>query len=315
MNKTSKIRSLKILKRLFLLFSVLSLFLIHFFIPRLITEIRNPIVGLIKRNKNIDFDVASKSKKNIQRKELSISSFDGIKLSARLTLSSIDSTYGTIILLHGIRSNKDTFFDLSTYLAEKGYNSVALDSRAHGKSEGQFCTFGVNEKKDIKKVIDYLSTEENLDHIGIWGQSLGGAIGLQAMGFDQRIKFGIIESTFSDFRTIVNDYFKLHAGFNFTPFSNYLVNRAGSIAEFDPNDANPLKYCENITQPILVVHGNKDDRIKIEYGKNNFSNIKSDDKEFIEIDSANHVNVWKVGGDTYFNKVLQFLNEQKLKAL
>ena len=131
------------------------------------------------------------------------------------------------------------------------------------------------------------------------------------MGFDKRIKFGIIESTFSDFRTIVDDYFKLHAGFSFKTFSNYLVNRSGSIADFDVNDANPLTYCENITQPILMVHGNKDDRIDIAYGKANFSKIKSKKKEFLEIDNANHLNVWKIGGTTYFDKVLDFLNKQQ----
>ncbi|NRD20507.1 alpha/beta fold hydrolase [Winogradskyella eckloniae] len=311
MTKFTRKRKIKILKNVFLFVSILSLFLIHFFIPRLITEIRNPIVGLIKRNKNIDFNIASKAKNNISRKEFTISSFDSVKLSARLTYSKLDATKGTIILLHGIRSSKDTFFDLSTFLAENGYNSVALDARAHGKSEGQFCTFGVNEKVDVKYVVDYLINEEHLNNIGIWGQSLGGAIGLQSMGFDKRISFGIIESTFSDFRTIVNDYFKLHVGFNFTPFTNYLVNRAGQIAEFNPNDANPSQFCSNITQPILIVHGNKDERIKIDYGKENFNNIKSLNKTFIEIDTANHSNVWHVGGDSYFNNVLLFLDQQK----
>ncbi len=130
------------------------------------------------------------------------------------------------------------------------------------------------------------------------------------MGFDKRIKFGIIESTFSNFKTIVNDYFQLHAGFSFYPFSNYLANRAGSIANFDANDAKPIKYCENITQPILMVHGNADERININYGRANFSKLKSTDKEFIEIDAASHSNVWKIGGEKYFEKVLLFLNNQ-----
>jgi cephalosporin-C deacetylase-like acetyl esterase len=55
-------------------------------------------------------------------------------------------------------------------------------------------------------------------HFGVWGQSLGGAIGLQAIGFDKRIKFGIIESAFSSFKITVDDYFKLYAGFSMKPF-------------------------------------------------------------------------------------------------
>ena len=288
---------------------IIGILTIHFFVPRLISEIRNPVVSLIKRNRNVAHKLIVEDSPNVKSKILSIRSFDDVKLSARLTYSNQDSVKGTIILLHGIRSNKNHFIDLSNFLAKNGYNSVALDLRAHGESEGQFCTFGVNEKKDVQKLIDYLSKNEKLDHFGIWGQSLGGAISLQAMGIDKRIEFGIVESTFSDFKTIVNDYFDLHAGFSFTPFSNYLVNRTGSIAEFDPNDAKPIKYCENILQPILVVHGNNDERINIKYGEDNFSKIKSNNKQFIEIDSANHSNVWKIGGDKYFDKVLGFLDE------
>ncbi|WP_296381388.1 alpha/beta fold hydrolase [Winogradskyella sp.] len=303
-------KRIKFLKCSFLTLIAIGLLLIHFFVPRLISEIRNPVVGLIKRNKNVKVELAENNSNSLKRKELSIKSFDGIRISARLTYSSLDSTKTTIILLHGIRSSKEHFIDLSSLLSKNGFNSVALDLRAHGKSEGQFCTFGVNEKKDIQYVIDYLSEKENINHIGIWGQSLGGAVALQAMGYDKRIEFGIIESTFTDFKIIVNDYFDLHAGFSFSPFSNYLANRAGSIAEFNANDAKPIKYCETINQPILIVHGNNDKRINIKYGKANFSKIKSSKKEFVEIKSANHLNVWQVGGEEYFNKVLKFINNQ-----
>ncbi|MBF8151027.1 alpha/beta fold hydrolase [Winogradskyella sp. F6397] len=301
---------MKFLKRILLVVLILGLLVTHFFVPRLISEIRNPVVSLIKRNKNINVDVTSNSDSKLNQKEFLFSSFDGLKLSARLTYSSSNTTKRTVILLHGIRANKEQFKNVIDFLSENGFNSVALDSRAHGKSEGNFCSFGVNEKKDVKTLIDYLSQHENLNHFGVWGQSLGGAIGLQAMGYDQRIKFGIIESAFSDFRTIVNDYFDLHAGFSYTPFSNYLVNRAGTIAEFDSNDAKPIAYCEQINQPILIVHGNKDERINIKYARANFSKIPSAKKEFIEIDTANHSNVWKVGGDAYFKRVLKFMNAQ-----
>ncbi|MUU77606.1 alpha/beta hydrolase [Winogradskyella endarachnes] len=313
-NSTPK-RRFKILKRIIVIIVIFGVLITHFIIPRLITEIRNPVVNLINRNKVKTAKITLNDNKDIKRKDLIITSFDSINLSGRLSFSSLDSTKGTIILLHGIRSNKEAFLELSTFLAQNGFNSFALDSRAHGESEGQFCTFGVNEKQDVKNVIDYLINKEQLNNIGIWGQSLGGAIGLQAMGFDKRIKFGIIESTFSDFRSIVHDYFQLNVGFSYKPFSNYLVNRAADIANFNVNDANPLLYCKKITQPIIVVHGTKDDRININYGKANFLNIKSKNKEFLEVENANHLNVWKTGGTAYFEKLLQFLNKNSVKQL
>jgi alpha-beta hydrolase superfamily lysophospholipase len=229
-------------------------------------------------------------------------------LTANIKYSKLDSTLGTVILLHGIRTNKESFSSLSKKLNSEGFNTVALDSRAHGQSEGQFCTFGVKEKYDVSKLIDYLNSEENIgSNIGLWGQSLGGAIGIQALSIDKRLKFGIIESTFSDFQTITHEYFNYHLGFDFKILTDYLIYRAGIISDFNPDKAKPSSYCKNVNQPILLVHGNLDKRINIKYAKVNFDKIQSSNKSFIEIKGANHLNVWEIGDSAYFDKTIKFL--------
>lgn len=295
--------------RILLLFVVFGILGLHFFVPRLITEIKNPLVVFIKGERSVpDFQQYCPN-----GKAFTFNSFDDTEISAYMTYSDSAKAKGTIILLHGIRGTKEHFIEMSQNLAQAGYNAVAVDSRAHGKSGGTHCTFGVNEKKDISKLIDFLEKEENIhENIGVWGQSLGGAIGLQTMGMDKRIQFGIIESTFSRFNTIVDDYFELATGFRCEPLTDYLTYRAGKIAHFDTNEPNPIDYCQKITQPILVVHGNQDKRINIAYGKENFNHIKSAEKEFIEVNNANHINVWKTGGDEYLLKVKSFLNKQTL---
>jgi len=77
----------KTIKRLFLIFVVIGALLTHFFIPRLISDIRNPIVGLIKRNHNVKHELVSNENSVIKSKTFTVTSFDGFKLSARLTYS------------------------------------------------------------------------------------------------------------------------------------------------------------------------------------------------------------------------------------
>ena len=299
----------KLIKRGLIVLIISGLLFLHFYAPRFITEIKNPLIEIIKG----DYLLTTSSgfeNNHVKGKYITFKSFDNIELSSYLTYSSRDTALGTIILLHGIRSNKERFIELSAMLSKQGFNSVALDLRAHGSSSGTHCTFGVKEKKDISELLNVLEKQENIDeNIGIWGQSLGGAVGLQAIGRDKRIKFGIIESTFSDFKTITNDYFNYHVGIYIKPLTNYLVYRAGKIAGFNPEDAKPLKYCENIEQPILIIHGNKDKRINIKYAKDNFAKISSKKKEFIEIENANHLNVWEIGGDEYFGRIMKFIKE------
>lgn len=302
----------KIVKQLFLVLMISGLLFLHFYVPRFITEINNPLVEIVKGNYLIT-TAPSFNNNQLKGKYLNFKSFDNVEFSSYLTYSSLNSTKGTIILLHGIRSNKECFIKLSSKLSKLGFNSISLDSRAHGSSGGTHCTFGVKEKKDVSELINVLAEQESItENIGVWGQSLGGAIGLQVMGNDKRIKFGVIESTFSDFKTITNDYFNYHLGFNINPLTNYLVDRAGKIANFDPEEATPNKYCEEIKQPIILVHGNEDKRINIKYAKDNFAKIPSKEKEFIEIKTANHLNVWEVGGDEYFERIIRFLEKNIL---
>lgn len=280
----------------------------HFYAPRFITEIRNPLVLLIKGSQQ-SVEGPSFEDTHLDGKIINFDSSDGVQLCSYLTYSSIDTVNGTIILLHGIRSSKEYFIGLSKRLSEVGYHTVALDLRAHGHSEGQHCTYGVKEKQDVSQLVNVLASKENLSqNIGIWGHSLGGAVALQVLAIDKRIKFGIVESAFSDYSTIVNDYFDYNAGFNFRPLTDYLVARSGKIAGFDPDDARPSYHSTQIDQPMLVVHGNKDARINIKYGRENFNNLQSKDKTFLEVEDANHIDVWKVGGKPHFEKVMQFIN-------
>jgi len=180
--------------------------------------------------------------------------------------------------------------------------------RAHGDSQGKYCTFGVKERKDVSSTIDKL-VELGLDeNIGIWGLSLGGAVALQALANDKRLKFGIIESTFTDYSSVAQDYSRRILRVNFPMFTNYLIRRSGKIADFNPADAAPIKYCPHITQSIFMAHGTEDIHIDSSYTSLNFAALpfNASNKQ-IFVKGAHHGNLWNVGGETYFGNVKDFL--------
>lgn len=287
---------------------VLGLLLVHFYMPRLVTEIKNPLVKLLRGHPQ----TTSKDPKMLNPKVgriLKVASFDGTEIVGYEKYSMLDTTIGTIILVHGIRSNKEHFNQFSNRLANEGFNAIALDLRGHGESGGTHCSFGVFEKRDITKLLDQIRIESPDQKIGILGQSLGGAVALQAMGEDERISVGVIESTFTDFRTITHDYINYHLKLDFNFFSNYLADRAGKIAGFNPDEAGPLESCKKISKPVLLVHGKLDDRIDIKYARENFTNLQHEDCKLLEIEDADHVNVWQKGGEAYFEEVIAYLKQ------
>lgn len=238
---------------------------------------------------------------------VTITTQDKLDLQGIFAHSQKDTLRGTIILLHGIRGYKEHFTPLSQDLNNRGYHTLSLDLRAHGESEGQYCTFGYYEKHDVQSAVDFLLNEKQLTHIGIWGQSLGGAIALQALAIEPRLEFGIVESTFSDFSTIVRDYSENTIGIRIPWLNDYLIYRAGQIAEFEPDSVRPSESSKLITQPMFIAHGDQDKRIKMSYGRKNFNRLSSIKKRFKIVKGANHLNLWQAGGDQYFEQLHIFL--------
>lgn len=214
----------------------------------------------------------------------------------------------TIILLHGIGSNKENWLGYAHLLAENGFNSVVYDQRAHGKSGGTFCTFGFYEKFDVSKIIDTLGHRKHLLPVGIQGASLGGAVALQALGYDKRLSFGIVESTFNTLENVITEYGYDYFKFRSRWLARHILSKSALIARFRPFDVKPVDACRDIEQPILMVHGDADEKIPIDFHRDNFAALNSTDKEFFVVKGAGHDNVGEIGGDNYRQKIFGFLN-------
>ncbi len=222
-----------------------------------------------------------------------------------------DAPKAIIILIHGIGGAKEHFFPLAAKLTHNGYGAIALDNRAHGESDGQFVTYGFKEKADISRIVKYLKLKYPFTKVGVWGSSMGGAIALQALETDTDIDFGIVESTFTTLEQIVYDYQKRYSGgIGLRFLTDYVLDQAGKIAQFDPKQVSPINSVKNISQPIFLAHGDQDKRITYRYGEQLFENLASKDKTFTLIKGAGHLNVGKVGADEYYTSVLVFINRQ-----
>jgi pimeloyl-ACP methyl ester carboxylesterase len=285
---------------------IIFFLLLHFAAPYLIISVKGDALSLIE--KKGEFEDYSAAQFNLNSEKIQYSGRDGKKLRAFILTGKNTGTKNAVILLHGIRAGHRQMLPAAEFLAGKGITAVAADLRAHGESEGKYCTFGYMEKYDIAALADTLRGR-GFDNIGIWGRSLGAAVAIQAMELDTNISYGIIESTFSDFRRITYDYSRHFAGFVIPPVTDYAVSRAEKIAGFEADSIVPRKSLGNITRPVFFAHGNNDKRVKIEHMA---INMKSHGGEtgYIEIDSAGHLDLWEVGGKRYFDAVGKFLDKQ-----
>ncbi len=180
-----------------------------------------------------------------------------IELAANVL--SPDTLRGTVLLIHGKSGCKERYFNLQLDLATIGVRTIAIDMRAHGRSEGGYATYGYHEKDDVASIVDQLREEPGGDlPIGILGKSMGGAIALQALATTDELDFGIIEETFADFPDVTETYAeRLFYGLLPQWMTDYSLQRAGEVAGFDPAAVSPELAAENITVPILMSHGKR----------------------------------------------------------
>jgi uncharacterized protein len=247
----------------------------------------------------------------LRGQNISIETRDSLTLSALLIESNRDSTRATVIVLHGISSCKETQLGRAKVLADAGYASLLLDLRAHGQSEGDYCTFGFYEKYDLQSVLDTLLVRFPQRPVAVWGASLGGAVALQAMGLDQRFAFGVVESTFDEFENVAVEYgADLMFGIRSRALTRHVTAKSAGIAHFDPAAVKPVESACRITCPVLFIHGTDDDKIPISFGRRNFDATQSAEKQWIEVGGGGHNDLWRVAAETLPGQVSQFLEAQ-----
>lgn len=173
---------------------------------------------------------------------------------------------GCVLLLHGINSDKSAALGPARRFAEHGYRAILVDLRAHGYSSGQWESFGVHESRDLKQLIDALTAQGVIDGpVGVWAPSLGGAVAIQLAAIDERVKAVVSLDTFASLRTIAPRYVR-----RYLPVVGWFVregtiqaalDEAGRIADFDPDDASPVRAIARTRCPVLLIHGLADAHI------------------------------------------------------
>jgi uncharacterized protein len=158
---------------------------------------------------------------------------------------------GSIVYLHGIADNRGSSAGLVPRFRSRGFNVIAYDSRAHGESQGDACTYGFFEKQDLHRVLDTLGPGP----IVLIGTSLGAAVALQEAADDARVTAIVAAETFSDLRTVATERAPLF-------FTGGVIDRAFALSEsqahFQVDAVSPRKAAERITAPVLLIHGADD---------------------------------------------------------
>ncbi len=182
---------------------------------------------------------------------------------AAWVLEPVTPARGTILVLHGFISDHHQVTPAANALTAAGYRTVLLDLRGHGQSTGEYLTFGVDDARDLVQVTDYLQAHKLCGTtLGVYGTSYGAASAIIFAGLDPRVTAIVAVAPFAKLRDEA-PYFGKHIlpipGL-FLSESDYVyvVNRMGSLAQFNPDDASPLTAIQKTQAHVRIFHGDAD---------------------------------------------------------
>ena len=190
---------------------------------------------------------------------VTIQSHDGLTLFGRYYHTADGAPLD--IGFHGYRSCYVTdFCGGGTMSLSQGHNLLLIDERAHGKSQGRTISFGINERKDALRWIQYAIDRFGSDtKICLYGVSMGAATVLMTAGLDlpDNVKGIIADCPYAVATDIIVEVGKkMHYPTWFTTWFARLGARI--FGGFNIHETNAIQAVQKTKVPILIIHGEED---------------------------------------------------------
>lgn len=218
----------------------------------------------------------------------------------------------TAILFHGYTScGMNDCSTMAEYFVENGYNALIVDHRSHGKSEGSYIGFGILDRYDCMKWIEYALTRLGEDsEIALFGVSMGASTVLMASGLDSfpnNVKAIISDCAF----TSPYDVFKhiLIRDYHLPPRPILAINEklCRRKAGYGFRDCSTLAAVKKDVCPILFIHGKEDKFVPTRMTEENYSACAGE-KEILLVENAGHAASLYENKELYEKTVTEFLH-------
>ena len=213
------------------------------------------------------------------------------------------------ILFHGYRGNSER--DMSGGIARcfaLGRNALVVDHRASGQSEGHTITFGILEKRDVLRWVDFA-----IEHFGpdvkivLTGISMGAATVMMASGekLPENVICTLADCGYSSAKEIIKkviDEMKLPSTLLY-PFV-----RLGALlfGRFRLEEDSPMEAMVRVKIPMIFIHGDTDTFIPYEMSERLHEACVAPHKRFVKIHGAGHGLAFPTEQEEYIQALADF---------
>lgn len=216
-----------------------------------------------------------------------------------------DRSKGTVCMFHGHGGTKSGIFEEATAFRKAGYNTLLVDFRAHGNSEGNTCTIGYNESEDVKLAYDYVKNRGE-KNIVLYGISMGAAAVAKSVNdyplFPSRI---ILEMPFGSILSAAEGRIRM-MNIPAEPLAALITFWGGAEHGFWAFKMQPAEFVKKISCPVLLQWGVLDPRVTEAETKEIYNNIAAT-KKLVVYQNSGHESLCKSEHEKWTSEITAFL--------
>ncbi len=198
--------------------------------------------------------------KAVPQTDVSIHSFDGLRLRARLLVQGDARRF--VILCHGYHAHGASMAHFARHFYRMGASLLLPDARAHGNSEGRYTGMGWTDRLDLLGWIDELNRRFNSPEIILMGVSMGGATVMNALGesLPSNVVCAIEDCGYVSLRDELKWQLKRYYHLPASLFLYLADLPCRLLAGYSPlRDGDGEAALRRCTLPLLMIHGDADD--------------------------------------------------------
>jgi len=234
----------------------------------------------------------------------------------------VKNTSRAVIFVHSYGKNRLEFgvdtVDLIKEFMNRGYSVLTFDLRNSGESGGKDCTFGYNEKEDVKAAIKYVR-DQGYSDITLLGFSTGASAAIMACAESTQadgtamVDAVIADSPYSDLKSYFLSSLHKWTGIPSFPFNRTVAFAFSVTGGFKLNDASPVDVMTAKNLPhLMLIHSRNDDLVPVInsielYQK--YSALNASGAEFWQTEYKGHASGYMENRDEYIERIFSFLDK------
>lgn len=215
-----------------------------------------------------------------------------------------------VIPVHGYTRDHHYMENIACQYAQRGYNVLLPDLRAHGKSQGQYIGMGWLDRKDLLGWINTIVAQDPQATIVLHGISMGAATVMMTAGEElpANVKAIVEDCGYTSVWDIFSDEIKYLYSLPEFPLLHTADALSKLKAGYGFKEANALASVKRSRVPMMFIHGTADTFVTPKAAPALYEACLTR-KELLLIKEAPHAKAYLRNPEEYFSRLFAFLEK------